>query len=69
MEIRFYLTPAGASPVEKHLHGLDAKERAAVADALTAIEKDGLHAPGVVTRQIDGKLWEVKARSSASSTS
>ncbi len=40
---------------------LDSKERAAVADALKAIEISGLHAAGVRTRQIKGKLWEIKA--------
>jgi len=40
---------------------LDSKERAAVADALKAIETSGLRAAGVRTRQIKGKLWEIKA--------
>ncbi|HEX9576543.1 MAG TPA: type II toxin-antitoxin system RelE/ParE family toxin [Myxococcales bacterium] len=61
MKIAFYGTASGASPVEKYLVGLDSKERAAVADALKAIENSGLHAAGVRTRQIRGKLWEIKA--------
>ncbi len=32
-----------------------------MADALKAIEISGLHAAGVRTRQIKGKLWEIKA--------
>ena len=51
----------GASPVEKYLVDLDSKKRAAVADALKGIEISGLHGAGVRTRQIKGKLWEIKA--------
>ena len=47
--------------MEKYLADLDAAERAAVADALAAVETLGLHAAGVRTRQIKGKLWEIKA--------
>lgn len=61
VKIVFYRSASGSSPVEKYLVGLDAKERAAVADALTAIENAGVRAPGVRTRQIKGKLWEIKA--------
>ncbi len=61
MKISFYRTAGGASPVEKYLVDLDSKERAAVADALKAIELSGLHAAGVRTRQIKRKLWEIKA--------
>ena len=61
MKITFYRTAGGASPVEKYLVDLDSKERAAVADALKAIETSGLRAAGVRMRQIKGKLWEIKA--------
>jgi phage-related protein len=61
VKIAFYRTAGGASPVEKYLVDLDSKERAAVADALKAIELSGLHAAGVRTRQIKGKLWKIKA--------
>jgi phage-related protein len=57
----FYRTGGGASPVERYLEDLDARERAAVADALTTIETSGLSGAGVRTRQIKGKLWEIKA--------
>jgi phage-related protein len=43
------------------LEDLDAKERAAVVDALRTIETLGLRAGAVRTRQIKGKLWEIKA--------
>ncbi|HEX4383306.1 MAG TPA: type II toxin-antitoxin system RelE/ParE family toxin [Myxococcales bacterium] len=61
MKIVFYKTAGGASPVEKYLVELSSRERAAVLEALKAIEISGLQAPGVKTRQVKGKLWEVKA--------
>lgn len=61
VRVRFYVTAAGASPVEKYLAGLDSKERAVVLDTLTALEEEGLGAAGVTTRQLAGKLWELKA--------
>lgn len=61
MKIVFYRTAGGASPVEKYLVDLDATERAAVADALKSIETSGLRAAWLRTRQIKGKLWEIKA--------
>ncbi len=59
MLVRFYRTASGASPVEKYLAGLEAKERAAVLGDLNNVQKSGLSAPGVVTRQIRGKLREI----------
>ena len=47
--------------MEKYLEGLDAKERAAVLDSLQIVQEGGLNAPGVVTRHIRDKLWEIKA--------
>ena len=61
MKVVFYKTAGGASPVERYLEDLDARERAAVADTLKTIETSGLRGSGVRTRQIKGKLWEIKA--------
>jgi len=61
VKVVFYKTAGGASPVERYLEELDARERAAVADTLTTIETSGLSGAGVRTRQIKGKLWEIKA--------
>ena len=46
VKITFYGTAGGASPVEKYLVDLDSKERAAVADALKAIEIPACAQPG-----------------------
>ncbi|MBI5549744.1 MAG: type II toxin-antitoxin system RelE/ParE family toxin [Deltaproteobacteria bacterium] len=58
MRVLFYQTSAGVSPVEKHLNGLPLEERATIAEALMAIEKNGIGE--VDTRPIDGKLWEIR---------
>ena len=60
LEVRFYLSSAGNSPVERYLESLEPPERARVLDALDRIRTDGFGAAGVSTRQIDGKLWEIK---------
>lgn len=58
LDVCFYVSAAGGSPVERYLESLESKERARVTDALDRIRNEGLSV--VVTRQIDGKLWEVK---------
>jgi phage-related protein len=54
----FYETARGDRPVEEFIDRLSAKEAAKVLDALAAIESHGLEV--VTTRQIKGKLWELK---------
>lgn len=44
--------------MQKYLAGLESDERAEVAEALDAIQHYGLE--DVETRQIQGKLWEIK---------
>ncbi len=63
MLIRFHRTASGASPVEKYLADLNARERAAVLANLKDLQDSGLHASGILTRQVRGKLWEVKVLS------
>ena len=60
MEVRFYRTEGGAEPVRDYLRGLPKTERRAAGAAVRAIQQYGLAAPGVSTRQIRGKLWEIR---------
>ena len=60
LEVRFYLALSGSSPVERYVESLEAKERVRVLDALDRIRTHGFTAVGLSTRQIDGKLWEIK---------
>jgi phage-related protein len=58
MVVTFYQTARGDLPVEEYLDELPAKQAAKVLDVLAAIEEHGLEV--AVTRQIRGKLWEIK---------
>ena len=60
MRVRRYVTPAGADPVAKFLDALYAREAARILAAAQAIEESGLENSGVVTRQLRGRLWELK---------
>lgn len=60
MKIKFYQTLSGARPVEKYLAGLQLDERVKVVAAIDDIHRNGLDGSGVVLRQIEGKLWEIK---------
>ena len=60
MNVRFYTTPGGSSPVERYLADLEAKERANVLGVLDDIRRNGLEKAQAKARQIEGKLWEIK---------
>jgi phage-related protein len=60
VRVRRYVTPAGADPVAKYLDDLAAREAARVVAATQAIEECGLDESGVKTRQVRGRLWELK---------
>lgn len=60
MRVRFYETASGRVPVLEYLDTLQAEEAAGVAEVFVRIERQGLSGSGVTTRQISGKLWEVK---------
>lgn len=65
VEVRFYMTGSGRTPVRDFIRGLPGRCQAATLDALEQIEKFGLPAPGVSCRQIAGKLWEIKIEAGA----
>ena len=47
--------------MEKYLEGLEANERALLLDVIEGIRQHGFESARVATRQIEGKLWEIKA--------
>lgn len=61
VDVRFYRAASGAEPVREYLRGLALDDRRLVGAAVRALQSFGLSAPGLVTRQLDGKLWEIKA--------
>lgn len=66
MRVLFYVTNRGRSPVRDFLEELPVALRAAVFRTLELIEEEGLRAPGVSFRQIDGKLWEIRVMTGGS---
>lgn len=60
MQVLFYQTAAGRNPVVEELDALPVQASAHAYELLDGIEKDGLSAPRVIFRQIEGKLWEIK---------
>lgn len=59
VDVRFYASVSGRSPVETYLAELPTEDRVAILDVLEEVRTAGLSA-GVSTRQIDGKLWEIR---------
>jgi phage-related protein len=61
VRVTFFETDSGRSPVLKYILDLPKPERARLFEALDQIERHGLDAVRVQFRQIEGKLWEIKA--------
>jgi phage-related protein len=63
MKIIFYKTKASKAPVDEFIQKLSIADRAKILSCLLSIEELGLDPPRVQFRQIKGKLWEIKIRS------
>jgi phage-related protein len=63
MDVRFYQTLAGGSPVVKWLKTLTGRDADEVRAAILALQASGLSAPGLDLKHIDGKLWEIRTPS------
>jgi phage-related protein len=62
MEVVFYETGSGRSPVTKFIDDQPMRDQAIIIAVINAIEEDGLQAKGATFRQLDGKLWEIKIK-------
>ncbi|MBC7753069.1 MAG: type II toxin-antitoxin system RelE/ParE family toxin [Moraxellaceae bacterium] len=60
MEIKFYQTVSGRSPIEDFIIDLPKLDQARFADVFEGIEKYGLDCPRVQFKPLRGKLWEIK---------
>ena len=63
VNVYFYRTKAGNSPIEAYLDRLPDRDKARFMDVVEEIEQHGLQAARVVFKPIDGKLWETKLKS------
>ena len=60
MEILFYKSASGRTPAYEYLQDLPADDVKIVLGDFEIIKKHGIFNAPVSTRQLDGKLWEIK---------
>jgi phage-related protein len=60
MQIRFYTTSSGRSPIEKFILGLTKEDQAKFNDVFEGIVAYGLEFAAVEFKHLQGKLWEIK---------
>jgi len=60
MQVAFYRSQAGRSPVREAIERLGKSDQARFAEVAEGIERHGLDCPRVRFRQLEGKLWEIK---------
>jgi phage-related protein len=61
VRLRYYTTSSGRQPVAEYVEALAWPERAVLAVLFEEIVSRGLEARGATFRQIEGKLWEIRA--------
>ena len=63
MDIAFYNSGSGQSPVEKFIGSLSKPDQARFKEIYDGIKEHGLNCPRAKFRQLRGKLWEIKFNS------
>lgn len=60
MRTRYFRTASGREPVREYLDALPVRDRAAIVFDLQLMEMQGPQSAPVVTRHLEGRLWELK---------
>jgi phage-related protein len=60
MEVVFFRSETGRSPVREAIERLAKADQARFVEVSDGIERYGLECPRVRFRQLEGKLWEIK---------
>ena len=60
MQVSFYETASGQTPVEKFIESLPRFDQARFSEVIVGLEEDGLAYSRAQFRQLRGKLWELK---------
>lgn len=60
MQIRFYTTSSGRSPIEKFILGLSKEDQAKFGEVYGGVKVEGLEYAAVEFKHLQGKLWEIK---------
>ncbi|MBL6990568.1 MAG: type II toxin-antitoxin system RelE/ParE family toxin [Bacteriovoracaceae bacterium] len=63
MDIEFYETSSGRSPVTDFIDKQPKRDQAVILAVLNDISEEGYGAKGCQFRQLEGKLWEIKIKS------
>lgn len=63
MKIYFYESGSGKSPIKRFIDTLPSEDQARFLEVINEIEERGLSAVRVTFKPIEGKLWEIKFRS------
>jgi len=64
MRIFFYKTKNGKELVDEYINKFEKVDEAKIRNCLIELQKEGLNSPKVTLRQIQGKLWEIKIKTS-----
>ena len=62
MNITFYETASGRSPVTDFIDEQPVRDQAVIVASLEGVEEHGFGAKAVQFRQLEGKLWEIKIK-------
>lgn len=65
MVIYFYKTGTGRSPIKEFIDGLPEEDQARFLEVIDEVEAHGFSAVRLVFKPIQGKLWEIKFRSTS----
>jgi len=60
LEVLYYRSSSGASPVEKFIHSLESEEHAMFIATRRGIQRLGLNFDWVLYKPVKGKIWEIK---------
>ena len=64
MQIKFFISENKRNPVLDFINKLEKKDQAVILGCLQSVQDIGFETPRVQFRQIEGKLWEIKIRTS-----
>jgi phage-related protein len=66
MKIYFYKSGSGKSPIQRFIDKLPKEDQARFLEVIDEVETYGFSAARVIFKPIEGKLWEIKFRSTKS---
>jgi phage-related protein len=65
MKLHYYRKANGKEPVIESIDSLEKVDRVKITNCLKEVQREGLLCTKVIFRQIQGKLWEIKIKTSS----